>query len=175
MHMLMANKLAVLGTVLSGTMDKACGGLSASAAALLLTAYYWPDLTGSGLATVAGVAQPTAVRLLDGLVRKGLIERGIRAGRTMPLRLTSAGRAHAQALQAARLAGTKRLLTALTDDEQDVLDGFLDKLLRAATTSWAFARTACRYCDHVDCDGDLCPIGTRARELERGDRVAKET
>ena len=165
--MLCANKLGAFGTLVSDAMEAALDGVSPSAAALLLTLHYRPDITISRLAEVAGIAQPTAVRILDGLARRGCLEREARVGRTTPLRLTATGRALAQSLQAARLAAMERLLATLPEAARPGFEQALDTILAAATISHAFARTSCRLCDHAVCDGSLCPIGTRAAELER--------
>src|SRR5579859_6093093 len=101
MHMLLANKLGALGALLFDQMEGALGDLSPSAAALLLAMRYRAATTATELAAVAGVTQPTAVRVLDGLVRRGLIERRPRIGRIAPLRLTRAGQKRSHSLQAA--------------------------------------------------------------------------
>ncbi|PLX36222.1 MAG: MarR family transcriptional regulator [Hyphomicrobiales bacterium] len=167
MHMLCANKLGAFGLLVFDAMGEALGELSPSAASLLLTLSYRPGLTVTELAAVAGIAQPTAVRVLDGLVKRGLAERGEKIGRTAPLALTNTGRAEAERLQAARLGVLDGLLGALPDDQRAAFEAALDTILAGATTSRSFARTTCRLCDHELCDGPLCPIGTRATEIER--------
>jgi len=165
--MLTVNKLGALGLLISDIMEHALGDVSRSAAALLLTLHYSPSITATELADVAGVTQPTATRVLDGLERRGWLKRQVRSGRTTPLRLTSAGQRKARSLQAARLQALDGLLVALPKQERAAFERTIAKLLAAATTSRAFARTTCRLCDHGVCDGPLCPIGTRASELER--------
>ena len=165
--MTVANKLGALGVLISDAMEEALGDLSRSAAALLLTLRYFPDATATELAAVAGVAQPTAVRVLDGLVRRGLVDRRARTGRSTPLRLTRAGQQRALSAQAARLQAMERLLAALPKPERAAFARAVDRVLFAAATSRAFARTTCRLCDHGACDGPRCPIGSRATELDR--------
>lgn len=167
MHMSSANKLGALGMLIMDATGAALGDVSPSAAALLLTLYYRPGITVGELARVAGIAQPTAVRVLDGLVRRLWLERQAKAGRTTPLLLTRAGRRQAQALQTARLAALDRLLAPLPRAERAAFERALDLILAGATSSRAFARTTCRLCDHGTCDGVLCPIGMRATELEQ--------
>ncbi|HEV2674523.1 MAG TPA: MarR family transcriptional regulator [Aliidongia sp.] len=162
-----ANKLGALGVLISDATDAALGELSPSAAALLLTLHQSPNLTVTQLAKVAAVAQPTAVRLLDGLVRRGWVDRHDRIGRTVPLALTEAGATRAQSLLTARLKVLDRLLAALPEPDQAAFERAVDQVLAAATTSRAFARTVCRMCDHTTCDGPRCPVGTRATEIER--------
>src|SRR5215470_8367940 len=167
MHMNLPNKLGALGVLIMDAMESVLGELSPSAAALLLTLRYRGEMTTTALAGIAGVAQPTAVRVADGLVRRGLLERRGRAGRTAPLRLTTAGTEKADALQRARMAAMERLLAGLAESGRAGFERTLDTLLAGATRSRAFARTTCRLCDHAACVGPLCPIGTRAGELER--------
>jgi DNA-binding MarR family transcriptional regulator len=165
--MLMANKLGALGVLIGDAVAGAMDGVSPSAAALLLTLHYRPGITISELARVAGIAQPTSVRVLDGLARRGWLERQAKTGRTTPLLLTRSGRKQALALQAARLAALDRLLGALPRPELLAFERALDLMLAGATTSRHFARTTCRLCDHAACDGALCPIGTRAAHIEQ--------
>ncbi len=174
MHMLLASKLGALGVLLSDIGERVGGDLSPSAAALLLTLRFRSTLTATELADIAAIAQPTAVRVLDGLIRRGLVVREKRTGRQAPLRLTSLGRHRAQRFLAARLRSVEHLLTALSRDERAELERIIDKVLAAATTSRAFARTTCRLCDHATCDGAHCPIGTRATELERAAEIASQ-
>lgn len=165
--MLKGNKLGALGVLLSDALERATSDLSSSAAALLLTLFYTHNATATELAKVGDVSQPTAVRVLDGLVRRGLVQRKGRSGRVTHLGLTPAGRKRAHSLQVARLIAMDEVLSVLPRHEQAAFERTLDKLLRAATSSRAFARKTCRLCDHALCDGPHCPIGTRATELER--------
>lgn len=164
--MLLANKLGALA-VLAGDLSRAAGGgLSLTAAAILLTLHHRGPMTASELAVVAGITQPTAVRVTNGLVAQGLVRRCERVGKTAPIHLTRAGAREAKSLQKARLDALQRLVTDLTAGEQVELEGLLDKILADATRSRRFARTTCRLCDHALCASPVCPIGTRAAELE---------
>lgn len=165
--MLYANKLGAFGLLVFDAMEEALDGLSPSAAALLLTLLYRPGLTTTELAAVAGIAQPTAVRVLDGLVKRDWVARGERQGRTAPLFLSDAGRTEAERIQARRLGALDGLLSALPDDQRAGFEAALDTLLAAATRSRTFARTTCRLCDHATCDGPLCPVGSAATALEK--------
>jgi DNA-binding MarR family transcriptional regulator len=167
MHMLCENKLGALGLLLSDSLESIGGDLSLSAAALLLSLFYNPGSTATELAKIVGVSQPTAVRVLDGLVERGLIKREDPSGRITLLGVTSAGRKSARKLQVRRLRAMKNLLNALTALERKNFERTLDKLLASSISSRAFARTTCRLCDHTLCDGPLCPVGTRATEIER--------
>jgi DNA-binding MarR family transcriptional regulator len=165
--MLYSNTLGAFGILISDAIDGALDELSPSAAALLLTLHYQPNITISRLAEVAGIAQSTAVRVLDGLARRGWLKRRPRVGRTTPLLLTDVGKQRALSVQQARLDAMDRLLATLPEQELNRFVRSLDRILAAATTSREFARTTCRLCDHAACDGAFCPIGTRATELEQ--------
>lgn len=165
--MLDANKLGALGMMISDRLDDALDDLSPSAAAVLSMLHFKPELTTTDLARIDGVSQPTAVRLIDGLERRGLIARGKTVGRTTPLSLTAEGKARAVQLQDRRLAALDGLLAALSPQDRRRFEVMLDTVLGAATTSRAFARTTCRLCEHDLCAPGLCPIGARAEALER--------
>lgn len=165
--MLNANKLGALGVLIADLTRETVADLSPTAAALLLTLHHRGSMTASALADVAGVTQPTAVRVIGGLTARGLVARGDRLGKTAPLHLTPAGTRRAEAVQRSRLAALERLLEPLPRPGRDTLGRLLDTILAGATTSRRFARTTCRLCDHSICDGAACPIGTRAGEIER--------
>lgn len=167
MHRLCANKLGALGILLSDGIHEALGEHSPSAASLLLTLYYQGPMTATALAEVGSIAQPTAARVTGRLVRLGLIRRESRAGRTAPLCLTRAGRRQARALQRLRLVAMKRLLGGLSRTERSQFEEAINKILRHATHSRAFARTTCRLCDHSVCEGSGCPVGSQASAMER--------
>lgn len=165
--MLSANKLGALGAMILERTEIALETLSPSAASVLSMLHFKPGLTTSALAEVVGVRQPTAVRLIDGLERQGLVVRGKPEGRVTPLSLTAAGHAHAVRLQRRRLAALEGLLSVLAPNERGQFEGMLDRILAGATTSRAFARTTCRLCEHELCGSGRCPIGGRAAEIER--------
>lgn len=165
--MLDANKLGAFGILIADKLQDALDDLSPSAAALLSMLHFKPGLTGSELAAVVGIAQPTAVRILEGLVRQGFVDRLEPQGRATPLVLTESGKARASALQHARLAALAGLLAPLPEADRSKFEAIMDVILAEATTSRAFARTTCRLCEHDLCSAELCPIGCRATALER--------
>jgi len=167
MQLIDANKLGALGTLIRDRTDAALGPLSPSAAAVLSMLHFKPGLTTSEIATVVGVSQPTAVRLIDGLERQALIKRGEQVGRVTPLSLTKAGHDEAEALQRRRLAALDGLLGALPETDRNRFVFLLDRVLEEATTSRSFARTTCRLCEHNLCSADVCPIGCKASEIEK--------
>lgn len=169
MYMLSANRLVTLAVLLGDRVEDACEDLSPSAAALLSTIHHHPGIAGSDLARIAGVAQPTAVRVLDSLVRKGLVLRGQKTGRSTPLRTTRAGAARARSLTESRNAAMAPLLESISAPERDRFLSTVETLLAAATTSRSAARHICRHCDHAVCHGEDCPVGSKATALEAAD------
>ena len=167
MHMIIENHLSALGALVQDRMAAGFGGLSPSASAILLTLANRGPLPVSEIAAILGVAQPTASRLLDGLARDGLVARGEKRGRQVSVAPTRAGAQRARALQRGRMALAADLLAPLDSRERAALGKSIAKILSGATGSRAFARTACRYCDHGVCQGDDCPIGSRAAAIER--------
>lgn len=165
--MLEANKLGALAVLLSDALEDSFGDLSPSAAALLSTLEHFNGSTASELAAVAGIAQPTATRVLDGLERQGLVRRGAKTGRQTPLHLTANGRRRSTRLKKARDDAMARLLDFVPEDRRNMFLTVVDGMLTGATTSRRFARTTCRHCDHGICTGPACPIGSRATEIEQ--------
>jgi DNA-binding MarR family transcriptional regulator len=173
MNELGANRLAALATALADRLESGFDPLSKSASGTLLTLAHWEPLSGTELARILRVSQPTVARVIQGLVRQGLVERGERVGRDVVLRLTDRGRERARALQAARLSAMEALLLTLDEGERAVLDGLVARLLSAATESRSDARHMCRFCAHDRCVGKDCPPGLRATEIERTEGKGK--
>ncbi len=87
------------------------------------------------------ITLPTASRLVDELVRRGLIARheDVRDRRLKRIALTDSGRAVMRRLAAARLSGIEAFVATLTDHERVVLGGALETLLARPEIA------ACRY------------------------------
>ena len=173
MHMLMANKLAALATAISDDLGLISRGLSGSASAALLTLLYRQPMSTTALARVLGISQPTAVRVVDGLVGAGWVERATRTGRVVHLRLTRTGLREGKALQHARLARVTELLAALDHEDKVALDRLLSRLLTEATDGRPTARRICRFCDHTLCHGADCPVGSQAARTEAQSEVKR--
>jgi len=150
MHEYLANQLGALALILNDRVETAMGGRSATAAAILASLRHQGPMTGTSLARIVGVAQPTCVRVVDGLAAEGLIARAPKSGRDVRLDLTPQGAAEAVRLGQARLA----------------LGMMAAQLMAAATDSRQTANRHCRLCEHSLCRGEACPIGVRADELE---------
>ena len=81
-----------------------------------------PRLAGE-LARELQVSAATVSELIDALVRRGLVERGVAAGdrRQLPLRLTSAGERAAEAAHGRALAALESLLADLSPANSQAL------------------------------------------------------
>jgi len=166
MHEYLANQLGALALILNDRVETAMGGRSATAAAILASLRHQGPMTGTSLARIVGVAQPTCVRVVDGLAAEGLIARAPKSGRDVRLDLTPQGAAEAVRLGQARLAAIYPLLDEMTLGEGVALGMMAAQLMAAATDSRQTANRHCRLCEHSLCRGEACPIGVRADELE---------
>src|SRR5260370_2460711 len=128
MQSLLANKLGALGILIADVTELAIGGLSPSAASMLSTLLYRSNLTASMLGEIVGVTQPTATRVLNGLVQQGWIERQERQGKTTPLRLTDAGKERAIALQSPRKTAIASLTPHFSRNDLKAFDRILDSV-----------------------------------------------
>ena len=166
MHEYLANTLGALALILNDRVEAAMGGRSATAAAILASLRHHGPMTGTALARIVGVAQPTCVRVVDGLAAEYLVARGPKSGRDVQLMLTDKGSAEAERLGKARLEAIYPLLDDMTLGQGVALGMMAAQLMAAATDSRQAANRNCRLCDHGLCQGEACPVGARADELE---------
>jgi len=166
--MVLANKLAVAVTALAERIEQACEPLAPSAAATLLWLRHRAPRTATEMAPILGLTQPTAQRIVDGLLRDGLAVRAPGArGRAAPVRLTAKGRKQAETLQARRLQAFAQVLAPLGAEDRQSLDRLLDAVLRPMVDGRPYARHICRFCDHGICNAPLCPVDDAATALEQ--------
>ena len=175
MHMSQLNQFGALTTMMQDRMAQAFNGLSPRAASILITLRSRGALAISRIGAIAGIAQPTATRLIDGLEKSGHVERLPRDGRVVVVALTETGTEAAEKLQRARLDVVQRFIDPLDPHEREMLGGLIEKMIVANTESRTDARTTCRYCDHSVCHGDACPINRRATELESRRQAAQQS
>lgn len=145
-----------------------------SASAALVTLADSPDLAVTQLGQRIGLSQPAAARMVDALVRRGLVERRPGAGRAVAVRLTRSGRQAVARLLEARGGVLGALVEELDPEEQVVLAGMLEKILHAVhgrveqagqTPHDLLGVVLCRLCDRAACreDGAPCPV-TQAQQ-----------
>lgn len=171
-NLLGATALNVADLALAETHQVTDAGDSANAA--LVTLADAPDLAVTQLGQRIGLSQPAAARMVDGLVRRGLVERRATSGRAVAVRLTPAGRRAVARLLQARGGVLGALIDELDPHEQRMLAGLLEKILRAVhghvdrtgrTPDDLLGALLCRLCDRTACreDGAPCPV-TQAQE-----------
>jgi len=135
---------------------------SESRAAALLTLLEFPGMAIVELAGILGLSHSATVRLLDGLVEEGLVdrERSRRDPRSAELRLTARGRRMAGGIRRARLLSLEHLLAPLTQTQRSQFARLVQSVLTGVTGERAVARRTCRFCAHGICSGADCPIGS---------------
>lgn len=111
-------------------------GLSAPRLSALSVVIYRGPISLTELAKVEGVTAPTMTRLVQALVKAGLVEKSVDASdnRAVLLRATPAGRATLDLARARRLAAIEELLSRLDPDDAASVEravSILEPLLRA--------------------------------------------
>jgi DNA-binding MarR family transcriptional regulator len=165
----LSNLLGALSLALADaqqTETKTASSLSASACAVLVTLGPYPGSTIGAVAGVLGLTHSVAVRLVDDLVRAGLIERGLGTDRRqVALRLTPKGVTTRRAILEARNRVLADALAALDADEQRLFGDMLSAMLTRLTRSREKADHMCRLCDEEVCDPERCPVEQEAVRL----------
>jgi MarR family transcriptional regulator, negative regulator of the multidrug operon emrRAB len=158
-----ANLVGALALAVGDRIAEAADpALRGSAAEALVT------LAGAGaggtidsLAKVAGLTHSGAVRLVDRLVRAGLVERRVGADqRSAALFLTPPGRRAARRVLTRREAAIQSVIAPFTRTERQALARLAEKLLAELGDE----RRTCRLCD-VEACGRLrgaCPMNLRS-------------
>lgn len=163
------NLLGALALGLADRMQQAAGkatDLSVSACTVLMALGPYPGTPIFRLAQVLGLTHSVVVRLVDGLVRDGLLSR--RPGtdrREVLLSLTQAGARQRELIAAAREDVLRGVFEALPLDEQRRFDAALSSMLTQLTTSRAAADHLCRLCDEFVCTPERCPVECEAVRL----------
>jgi DNA-binding MarR family transcriptional regulator len=123
----------------------------------------------SDLQSVIGLTQTGTSRLVERLVKTGLVER--RAGRdarTQSLWLTVDGEARAELLLQRRREVMEPLLEPLTATERADLERLLGRLVGGLAFDRSTALSVCRMCDRSACRaGPGCPLEHTTSEAER--------
>lgn len=163
------NRLGALALALGEAQERAirdASGLSASASSAIITLGLYPGFTIGAIARIAGLTHSVAVRVVEALVRDGLITRGPGADRReVALRLTTEGEATRVRILAERRAALGRAIGALGPDERVALDAALSRMLTSLTESRVGADHLCRLCDETAC-GEDCPVEIEAVRLD---------
>ena len=143
---------------------EATSGMIAGAPAALAMVHAYPGMSLDTLRKFLRLTPSGAGRLVDRLAAAGLMER--RAGssdqRFIALHLTRRGHNIAELVLAARRDAVRQPLTALTSQEQAMLETLLDKMLYAMTPDRERCDHICRLCEIAACPQDICPVEVAA-------------
>lgn len=167
-----ANLLGALALVVSDQMadaTAAAAGRSDSAPAALAALLHFLDRPSvDRLRQVLGLTSSGTVRLLDRLAESGYIEReeGDADRRSTAIVLTEQGESVARGVCQARADVLNRVLAVLTQQEREVFDALVGKMLVGMMRAPGAVRWGCRLCDTGICRGAPggCPIGNAARQ-----------
>jgi len=165
----LANLLGALSLALADAQMAAAreaSGMSPSACAALVTLGASPGATIGALARVLGLSHSVTVRIVEGLVEAGLVERVAGADRReVALRLSPKGADLRGAILGARAASLDRALAVLPPDDQIGFGEMLATLLTGLTHGRREADHICRLCDEDACGLDICPVEQQAVRL----------
>lgn len=159
------NWLGALGALVAqNEADAFAGQKLQSADAALLSVFHFPGLSPTELASILAVTVSGSVRLLNSLEARGLVVRTTGAdARSRSISLTAEGERQARALREAREQALSHLLEALSASERDTFARLTSRILAHAPLAPDTARHVCRLCNHTECDGPKCPVGSRVR------------
>ncbi|WP_117194460.1 MarR family winged helix-turn-helix transcriptional regulator [Rhizobium terrae] len=150
------------------TIRKRGNGGPSEAAALVEIAT-WPKETIDSLSRTLRLSPAGTTRLVDRLVREGLVTRDVgdadRRART--LSTTEAGRARVAVILAARREALDRALSQLDPEDQSALELVLERMLAAMTPDRETCDHTCRLCDIDSCPPNVCPVEQAARDKDR--------
>lgn len=135
------------------------GGLGhgGEAPGALITIGHEPGLSNDLLRQALGLTHSGTVRLVDRLQREGLVTRRPGTdGRTVALYLTASGETVRHQLLRKRAATLDPLVSTLSAQQVEVLDGILEQMLQQAFNTPSDAYHICRWCDEQACH--ICPM-----------------
>lgn len=164
-NLLGALALALTDRMTEETETRAMHGAAAPAA--LVSVGVDPGLSVGTLAQTVGLTHSATVRLVDRLVRNGLVERrGGIDGRSVGLHLTRRGGARRRAILDGRNEVLSEALASLPAGDQAALVPLIEALLGAMTQNRQQADHICRLCNEDICPEETCPVEGAARRAE---------
>ncbi|MGF6755751.1 MarR family winged helix-turn-helix transcriptional regulator [Paraburkholderia sp. GAS42] len=122
----------------------------------------YPDSSIELLRDAVELSHPAAVRAVAGLVDAGLVDK--KPGpdkRSVALALTSTGKREANRLRLVRERVLKRIVGRLEDNERQIFEDLLIKILWHETRDASHAMQLCRLCDDGPCLKAGCPVECR--------------
>jgi|HubBroStandDraft_1064217.scaffolds.fasta_scaffold00023_96 MarR family transcriptional repressor of emrRAB len=163
--MLDCRSLNLLGALVVTVHDKMTElverelGMGGQAPAALVTITHNPGESVAFLSAALRLSHPGCVRLVDKLVRAGLVERGAAQDkRYVTLTLSAAGRRRSQEILRARRKALELFAQPLRRQQHIQLTELLETMLRETATTKKAGDTACRLCEEQHCPQAECPI-----------------
>ena len=171
-----ANLLGALALGMSDDIQSAVRrqtGLSPTACAVLATLGPFPGETIGTVAQILGVTHSVAVRVVEDLVRRGLVARAVgKDRRQVRLTLTPDGLAMRDTVMSARNSVLNAVLGVLTVEDRARLEALVSAMLIELTASRAKADHLCRLCDEFVCTRDTCPVELEALRKTEASRTS---
>jgi len=131
----------------------------AMASAALNTVGFFPDESIGALSKTLKLSHSATVRMVDGLVGKGLVKRNKGSdGRSVVLSLTRTGMRAFERLREKRRKAIAEVLDVLSKNEQTQLTRLAEKLLDRLTRDRASGDFICRFCEIESCPQSRCPV-----------------
>jgi DNA-binding MarR family transcriptional regulator len=134
-------------------------GMGGQAPAALITITHNPGESVAFLSGALRLSHPGCVRLVDKLVRAGLVERSEgQDKRYVALTLSAAGKRRSQEILRARRKALELFVQPLRRPQQIQLTELLEIMLRETATTKEAGDSACRLCEEQHCSQPECPI-----------------
>lgn len=132
--------------------------LGGETVAAMIVIGHEPDMSIDQLSQVLRLSHPGAVRLVERLVERELVEKRSSVGdrRMMSLVLTPNGLKQRDELLRLRHTALSALLVHMSAEDLSALERLADKLVAALPKDASSSLTTCRYCDERCCIN--CPM-----------------
>ena len=154
------NILGVVGLAVADRIERSAREIlkhSGETPAALVVIGYDLGPTNEQLRAILGLSHSGTVRLVDRLVKDGLVKRAQGSSkREIALYATNKGKKFREQILQDRLGVIRPLIEPLTPGEQASLDALLRKILTSLDASDLERRNLCRLCDNRVCTD--CPI-----------------
>src|SRR3954453_466995 len=163
-----SNAVLAWANTVHGAVDEARSelGLDPRELAALTLATEHEGCTMDWLRQRIGLTQSGTVRLVDRLTARGLVERVLIPGRTVPLRLTAAGAGLLKAWAGARDRSVDDLLAGLSAEQCDQFLSAIRVALQTTPRDRRTADAACGSCTWPACGTD-CPVDLSVSDESR--------
>ncbi|MFK3781596.1 MarR family winged helix-turn-helix transcriptional regulator [Agrobacterium sp. NPDC089420] len=147
-------------------------GVSLTEAATLLCIHEHPGVNIRHVAQTADVSHSAAVRSVDRLVERKLVNRCVSPTdqRAVELTCSSSGKALSHQLFVARREAAHASTARLNVQQRAVFTNFVDLMLEGLAEQRSEAWRLCRFCDRSVCPISACPIGRCVRIEDTGSR-----